>query len=79
MGVGHRSGAVADGTGRTTLRAVREEIGARWTVLAIGDRWATYDRSARIRSITTATPSSLLATVRPDAAAITSGWALPIA
>lgn len=29
--------------------------------------------------MTTATPSSLLAVVRPDAAAITSGWALPIA
>lgn len=36
-------------------------------------------RSASIRSITTATPSSLLATVRPEAAARTSGWALPMA
>ncbi|MGW2826303.1 peptidoglycan DD-metalloendopeptidase family protein [Streptomyces sp. NPDC001443] len=36
-------------------------------------------RSASIRSITTATPSSLLATVRPEAAATTAGWALPMA
>lgn len=44
-----------------------------------GRRVLAQNCPARRRSITTATPSSLLPTVRPDAAARTSGWALPIA